>query len=34
MQVMHKETHAQSVLNLAQQKGMLRPVDLKEIGIP
>lgn len=31
---MKKETQAQSILNLAQQKGIVRPIDLKKIGIP
>ncbi len=31
---MNKETQAQSVIHLAKQKGIIRSIDLKEIGIP
>jgi predicted transcriptional regulator of viral defense system len=33
-EAMHQETHAQRILDLLSQKGMLRPSDLTEIGVP
>ena len=31
---MYPDTYSQRVLDLARQKGMLRPVDLQQVGIP
>jgi hypothetical protein len=31
---MYRDTHTQRILNLARQKGMLRPSDLQNLGVP